>query len=44
MVLSIAFMNFYSVCLHTQVIPEEVSFKDFLVSTGTMLAVKYFTE
>ena len=42
MFLSIAFMNFYSICIHTQAVAETMSFKEFLVMAGTLLAEKYF--
>lgn len=44
MFLSIAFMNFYSICLHLRAVDESVSFKEFLVQAGTLLGGRFFNE
>ena len=41
--LSMAFMNFYAICRHLLIISDTISFKDFLLSTGYLLAKKFFS-
>jgi hypothetical protein len=44
MILSMAFMNLYTVCIHLQLIDSEVSFNAFLKLVGSSLAQKFFKQ
>ncbi len=44
MFLSMAFMNFYSACMHLKLIDPEVSFNAFLKLAGSVLAEEFFSK